>query len=242
MTDQKINKRIAAVRRRFGSQNSLLTLLLEWSVLTELQRPNMDALKIQGLVINLLTQLFGSSGCFVTVCKYESGFNRKLYRFLEDDYNLNYNDYWTEFRTKLRSDLGIFQGNSSIYDKFIYVVGPNSELRFLCDPQPVYVSAKGRRNPRDYPFHPFLASEFGFEVSAAGEFSILWARQDSSPRVMYINNISGHFRPKNLSASELLGIILDCNPILSATRILVVCNDSSLLYSKALGGYSGAEN
>jgi hypothetical protein len=229
----EIDQRILAVRKRFGHKNPLLTLLIEAKLLTELKRTSLKLCQVQKLSGELAAQLYQSSSKFSAVNRPKHRKTNSLYGFLSEDYESLYADCWSKFDPLVCAELRSLQGNTNVYSKFIYIIGPNGQWRHFNSPQPMSVSIAGRRNADLFPFHPFLAKEFEFDVLAAGEFSLIWSKADEFPYVLYLNNISGHYKPKDLRALDLLDLVLSTNTYLGKTRILAVCNESTVLYSKA---------
>ena len=229
----EIDQRISAVTKRFGQKNPLLTLLIEAKLLTELKRPSLNLRQVEKLSGELSAQLYRSSSKFSAVNRPTRKRTDSLYGFLREDYETSYANCWRELDQLVSAGLRSLQGNTNVYSKFVYIIGPNGEWRHFNSPQPMSVSIAGRRNADLFPFHPFLAREFEFDVSAAGEFSLIWPKADKFPYALYLNSISGHYRPKSLRALDLLDLVLGTKTSLRKTRILTVCNGSTVLYQKA---------
>lgn len=201
--------------------------------MTELKRPSLNLHQAQKLSGELAAQLYQSCNKFSAVNRPKHSRTHGLYGFLGEDYESSYANCWRNSDHLVCQGLQSLQGNTNVYSKFIYIIGPNGEWRHFNTPQPMSVSIAGRRNADLFPFHPFLAREFGFDVSAAGEFSLIWPKAEKFPFALYLNNISGHYLPKTLRAMDLLDLVLGTKSSLRKTRILTVCNESTVLYSKA---------
>ncbi len=228
----KIDLRIDLVKKRFGRENPLLTLLIETKIVYELGRLNFSHVRLRRDIHELAEQLFGKYNRIQVLNTVTPQVDHTIYQFSRNDYDRIYAKRWEGLNKNVSSHISDLRGNMNAYLKYIYVIGPNGEWRHFMTPQPMSVSIAGRRDANLFPFHPFLAREFGLKVCAAGEFSIYWQPDNNIPSHLYLNNISGHYKPENLDSVRLLSFVLDHCAELADTRILTVCNKSATLYSK----------
>lgn len=153
-----------------------------------------------------------------------------VFLFSKTDYWETYSGCWNGLEKRISSSVLTFRGCTDPFAKFIYVVGPNAEWRHFSLPQPLAVTLAGRRDPSLFPFHPFLSTDFDFSVIAAGEISILWKQSQRHPEMIYLNNVSGHYKPKTVKSTDLVQIANRQFGDLRRSKILAVCNDGAALY------------
>ncbi len=150
----------------------------------------------------------------------------RLYTFPLDIYRNIYQPIWDAVTFETSCTIDDVRG-STLLEKYIYVIGPNRQFRYHPIAQPIDVSIIGRNHPKTYPFHPFLATEFGLTILVAGEFSLQFATRDGDCTVLYVNNVSGHYKPSHWTATELAQLVRLALCLTSSTTILAVANDGA---------------
>ena len=85
----------------------------------------------------------------------------------------------------------------------MYVIDARGELQWHATPVDLQRTIKGKKKGDDTLVHPMLSAHTNFEVKVAGEFSIL-SSPNSSSLAIYIDNMSGHFKPYKVKSSDLL--------------------------------------
>ncbi len=226
-----INERISIVVNKFGTDNTLLTQLFEIRVIYVLLNKDLFLDIIADYIVKLIYQLFKVDHLTYTNSIHSIHSDSQLYFFGEKNYNMVYGGLWSELKKNISNSINTFKGQSDAYQKFLYVIGSKDEWRHYSYPQPFDINLSGRRDPSLFPFHPFLSIDFNFSVSAAGEISILWNYEDNFPSFIYINNISGHFKPYKLSSEALLYMIGKQFNNLKNTTVIAICNDGSVVYN-----------
>lgn len=111
-----------------------------------------------------------------------------------------------------------------LLNRFSYVIGTALQWRHCVVPQAISDVLLGNRNQTFSPFHPVLAHDLNLTVACAGEVAFYWPNQTGQPEIVFINNISGHFRPK-LSASELDSLARTALGLSSTTSVFSLAND-----------------
>jgi hypothetical protein len=229
---REVDLRLTQAINKFGLDNTLVTHLLELQVLALLELSEYNEAELTDSIGRLATQLFGIPKVSTIDVVTEPTRHFRLLNFSRSDYDQHYSDIteWSDY--EISNSFNDFRGKSNIFDKFIFVIGPSDEWRHYTRPQPVETSLAGRRNPRLFPFHPFLSREFDFQVRVAGEVSVSWDKYSSFPAVMYVNNVSGHYKPSDVKAQELLDIVASQFTNFSATTFLSICNDGACVYRR----------
>lgn len=212
----EIDRRISLAKAHFGKRNLLIPHLMEVKLITLLLEPSLDELSITTCASTLHRYIFPPDEKSI-------GISKRQFNII--DYEEEYEDLWSEYESELSKSTKSFRGNINPYEKYIYVVGRGSKWRHLTAPQPIEVSVSGRRNPEKYPFHPFLSREFNHDVIAAGEISVIWNKSNPSPDMIYINNISGHFKPSWITSDDLYSIAEQIFPYTRKSRVMSICNN-----------------
>lgn len=117
------------------------------------------------------------------------------------------------------------ENHQFLFNKFIYVLGLKNEFRYFVKPQPTKISLLGNGNINEYPFHPTLAHDLKLDVSLAGEISFLWNKDENNPKIIFINNVSGHYKPYKWDCRSLNGIIREVLNLTEETVLISLAND-----------------
>lgn len=128
------------------------------------------------------------------------------------------------FSPLISKELTFAPSHQHLFNRFSYVIGPDLQLRYFLNPQAVSNVLLGNRDQNLSPFHPVLAHDLGLTVACAGEVTFSWSDSEGGPEVVFINNISGHFRP-NLLASEVDALARVALRLTPETSVLALAND-----------------
>jgi len=151
--------------------------------------------------------------------------NSHVYEFPQIHYTSDYSKSFEKHRQNILTKPHHSAQHTLLLNRFIYVIGTNDEWRYFFFPQSVETCLRGRASVIAYPFHPVLAYDLDLRVAVAGEISFFWKKPNSSPEIIFINNVSGHFRPKDWLSVELDGKIRQILQLTSATSVISQAND-----------------
>lgn len=149
------------------------------------------------------------------------------YEFPTDSYTPDYAASYLKFSHLFSLELVRTKDHESLAHRFIYVVGNSGQWRYCVQPQPIAVTVFGRADVLFYPFHPVLSHGLSDRIYVAGEISFHWQPSEAAPKWVLVNNVSGHYRPKEWSATALAAYIKHVLRLPDYTFVLSVANDGA---------------
>lgn len=149
------------------------------------------------------------------------------YSFDAKDFENHYGSVAGKWDGGIQDALSWTCAHQDLFNKFIYVLGKEGEWRYFGNPLPVDVCITRRNDIVHFPFHPVLARDLNFKITVAGEIAFDWHADDEYPQIVYVNNVSGHFRPDDWCAANLAGCLRDSLDLPDTTLVIAIANDGA---------------
>lgn len=128
------------------------------------------------------------------------GFDRKY--FAE-----HYEKFCAQYSKLITRRVQYVPSHGFLHNRFVYTVNIDYTWKYFPIPQPISNFLLGNKDASAFPMHPFLATDTNLDVFAAGEISFYWLPADDHPRIVLLNNISGHYRPTKLHPEDLVHLV-----------------------------------
>jgi hypothetical protein len=226
----RLDREIAQAKVRFGPKNPLLTFLIQAKLAVFVRDACTGESVARAALIEVIALL---SELQFDVSTVKIGISQPplpqiaAYEFPRRDFDQNYADTVQLWRESVLSKPRWSLEHEGLQARFIYVIGPKGEWRYFPVPQPIDLCITRRNDSRVFPFHPMLALDFDLCVAVAGEISFHWQRGSASPQAIYVNNVSGHFRPDGWSAIALDALVRSSLGLPKCTSVIAVANDGA---------------
>jgi hypothetical protein len=221
-----LDRCIDRAREQHGPSNPLVTHYLQVKLATLLEggRPH------SAMAVEILATVEGLAELLFETKQVRFGHSNTaempILEFSEEDYARNYGAFEHIFTGGISRRLIWSIEARSLFSRFIYAVGPSYQFRYFSEPQPVEINITKKNDPSAFPFHPLLAKDFDLRVRVAGEISFIWARELAMPSLVYVNNVSGHYKP-HWTSSELAGVIRRALVLDDAVDVIAIANDGA---------------
>lgn len=230
-TLETIELDLASAREQFGETNPYIGLLLQakfaylWHRFQEGQAD--VCIPLLESVRSMSQLLFDCSKLSLGISDTSPGSTRRVYSFCPDAFESLYRVHFEKWKTEILSYLLWLPQFDDLTSRFLYVVGKSGEWRMFSQAQPIEVSLTRRGDASTYPFHPILSYDLGLDVILAGEISFQWSAGSPEPAIVYVNNVSGHYRPEDLRASDVADITLHTLRLSPAVSLVSIANDGA---------------
>lgn len=120
--------------------------------------------------------------------------NDSVYCFAKEEFYKKYGSEITEFTPSLKTAEDLRHLEPDPLARYLYIISTEGELFWSSKQVDVKRILKGK-TPGDHSLvHPMLAINCGLKVKIAGEFSLI-STLDRNKSALYIDNMSGHFKP-----------------------------------------------
>jgi hypothetical protein len=222
-----LDRRLRSARREFGPTNTLTSALLHLRAALLIHRAALANDAEAHLFLETLAELSELAfGCASVRLMDPQTCPEKLphFAFPVESYSEVLANASRVFRTAIHDSLLPLDSHRDLFNRFIYVVGPRLEWRYCSIPQNLTDILLGNHDTSEFPFHPVLADDLELTATCAGEVSFLWGEGEDAPRVLLVNNISGHFRP-TWRSTDLDGLIRRALRLRGQTSVLSMAND-----------------
>ncbi|MBN9658443.1 MAG: hypothetical protein J0H49_09705 [Acidobacteria bacterium] len=223
-----IEERLLDARRSFGDTNTVLTHY-NYLKLALLLQDDSVAAEFRKIILSTLREIsrltFGAEGVAGIRRRAISQPQRYCYSFPRGAYEVEYRLASARFRSAIRDRLVFIPDHQYLFNKFIYVLGMSFQWRYCLIPQSVRAALVGNGDLTRMPFHPILAEDLGLTVSLAGEVAFRWPIGSAMPDIVFVNNVSGHYRPQDWPTEQLNLIIRRTLSLSDEVSIVSLAND-----------------
>lgn len=130
----------------------------------------------------------------------------ELYNFPQDVFVFKYGGVVSQLKEFIVSDWQDCGLQQTLFDRKPFVVGPHDEWRQSSKALSARRILAEPALLSDSIAHPIIAADFDQRVKLAGEIAFSSTGSDNSPRAIIINNLSGHYLPRDWTSNALIAI------------------------------------
>lgn len=126
-----------------------------------------------------------------------------FYQFPKKKFNNLYKEHIDKYKDDCHSNISFDNNHKHLHNRFIYIIDSKLKFNYYRIPQPIDNFVIGNKDVTAFPFHPMLAINTELKVFCAGEISFFWKKHNKYPNIVFLNNISGHYKPTLISPKKL---------------------------------------
>jgi len=224
-TLEKINNEIEASIIKYGEINIKRTYLHHLKLIAAWKEYGKSNV-LRESVKELFQSLFSNISFIDT--DDSNGSYEKIYSISEDNFYSMYSDDELSLMGEIKGESYDFSnliGITNGFNKYPYIITSSNDVRIYCKPQSMRRSLLGVLDEDFYPSHAHIASAYDFDVKCAGEMSIIWPDENEYPEIIVLNNLSGHFLPKDVNCDWLHSFAKKNLTNCSETCIITITNN-----------------